>query len=334
MSGWQIVIAVIAWCIALFLVWRFYRRTARHPWQWCRARMGWGMSVDELARRLEISPRELRTIPLDYRQKLIPKRTGGMRQLHVPNERLMDLQRRILHRLLRRLRAHPAATGFERGQSIVHNARRHCGQLVLIRLDVHDFFPTTRADRIDAYFRRIGWNAEAAALLTQLTTHERGLPQGAPTSPRLSNLVNFGIDQRLANRVVRFRGVYTRYADDIAISLAFDKGRRVRGLIQYAGKLLKAHGYELHSRKQRILRPHQRQVVTGLVVNEKVQLPRELRRRLRAARHRLATGGECTFTPEQLAGYAALEHMVRQQRGEENHHRGTETQRVRREDIK
>src|SRR5262249_33968570 len=152
--------------------------------------------------------------------------------LLIPEARLKALQRTILHRLLRRLRAHPAAMGFERGQSIVHNAALHVGRKVVIKLDLVDFFPSTRAGRIERYFRRVGWNGEAAALLTRLCTHEGGLPQGAPTSPRLSNLVNWLLDSRIDRFVRRRKGSYTRYADDITISFPKDYPRRVRGAIQ------------------------------------------------------------------------------------------------------
>ncbi len=178
-----------------------------------------------------------------------------------------------------------------------------------------NFFPSIRTERIEAYFRRIGWNAECAALLTKLCTYEGGLPQGAPTSPRLSNLVNFQFDSRLERFVVqRRKGAYTRYADDITISFPKDYPRRIRGTIQYVRRVARAFGYEIHvHQKLRILRPFQQQRVTGLVVNQKVQLPRKKRRRLRAVAHHLRTGRAATLSQMQLDGWVALEKMIEKQ---------------------
>src|SRR6185295_19177959 len=113
-------------------------------------------------------------------------------------EQLKRVQRLILRRLLRRLRSHTAAHGFERGRSIVTAALPHARRAVVLRMDVHDFFLSTKSEKVSSYFRRVGWNAEAATLLTKLCTHRGGLPQGAPTSPRLSNLLNFRLDARLS----------------------------------------------------------------------------------------------------------------------------------------
>jgi len=281
-----------------------------------RARLGWGLGLKTLAVRLGMPIEVLQGARIRYSEARIPKRSGGTRRLLIPSDETKGIQRRVLRRLLARLRAHPAATGFERGRSIVDNARPHVGRHVVIKMDVIDFFPTTTAERVEAYFRRIGWNRKAAALLTHVTTHEDGLPQGAPTSPRLSNLVNHGLDARLSRMVERRHGRYTRYADDITIS--FDRhrrpgrdARRVRGTVQMATRLLRAHGYRAHrDRKLKVLYRHRLQRVTGLVVNDKLQLPRAIRRRLRAIRHRKAATGACSLSDAQLAGWSAFEQMV------------------------
>jgi len=123
---------------------------------------------------------------------------------------------------LKRLRTHSAAKGFQPGESIVTNALPHVKRAVVVRLDVRDFFPTTHATRIKAYFRRIGWNRRTARWLTMICTHQHGLPQGAPTSPRLSNLVNYRLDARIAGMSKKLGANYTRYADDITLSFAED----------------------------------------------------------------------------------------------------------------
>ena len=125
---------------------------------------GKGHGVGELARRLGMSEEELRAVEPAYRKFSIAKRGGGWRKILAPDDQLKIIQRRILRRLLGRLKCHPAATGFERGQSIVTNARSHVGKAVVVRLDLKDFFTSTRAKRVHAYFRRIGWNRDASRL--------------------------------------------------------------------------------------------------------------------------------------------------------------------------
>src|SRR5262245_22800337 len=312
-------------------------------WEWLerwfvRTFPGRGHGVAELARRLGLAEEELRAVEPVYRLFTLPKRSGGTRQILAPDDRLKEVQRRILRRLLRRLRCHPAAAGFERGWSIVTNALPHAGKPVVVRLDLKNFFPSTRAHRVRKYFRKIGWNREAAWLLARLCTHQGGLPQGAPTSPRLSNLVNCRLDARLAGLAAysgprhyrnprtgeriratenRIGVTYTRYADDLTFSFDADDAKAIHDLIWRVRRIVAQEGYELHLRKKfQIRRRHQRQVVTGLVVNDRVDLPRTTRRWLRAVEHRLARSGRATLTPAQLAGWRSLQQMIAAQTAE------------------
>ena len=290
----------------------FWRHTRGRPREWVRVQLGWGRDVATLARLLGVERDRLVGMRCVYREVFIPKKSGGRRRLQVPEDELKQVQRRILRRLLVKARVHPAATAYEPGRSIVDNARPHVGQAVVLKLDLVDFFPSCSAERVDRLFRWRGWNREAAALLTQLCTREGGLPQGAPTSPRLSNLLLKPFDMCLERRVTRRKGTYTRYADDITISFPKDYPRRIRGIIQYVRRLAKAFGLEVHvGRKLRILRRHQQQRVTGLVVNDRVNLPRTQRRKLRAIAHRLKTGQPATMTPEQLEGWRHFAAMIR-----------------------
>ena len=286
----------------------------KHPEQRRRAEKGLGKDIEALAFRLGTNVAELRRFEPVYRKTSIPKKRGGRRRLDVPDHNTKTLQRTILRRLLRNLKTHPCAMGFDPGISIAHNAAMHVGQAVVIKLDVEDFFPTTTAERVEQYFRRIGWDAECAALLTKLVTHNGGLPQGAPTSPRLSNLVNYVLDCQIERYVLKHKGTYTRYADDITVSYPEDWPRYVRGTVQKVRRVCRRHGYTVHTKKKlRIVRRHQQQRVTGLVVNDKVALPRAKRRWLRAVEHRLRTTGRASLTEEQLAGWHAYEAMVRDQ---------------------
>jgi len=285
-------------------------------------------TVNDLVQRTGLNYLEIRALEPVYKTFPIPKRSGG--------------QRTILRKLLARLKAHPNVTGFERRHSIVTNANVHVGAEVVIRLDIKDFFGRTSAGRVLDFFRSIGWNQEAAELVTKLTTNNNHLPQGAPTSPRLANLVNYLMDVRLARLAEKIGAVYTRYADDITFSIpkastqtsgvfsaqnpktleklpvaktAENYSRYAVALAIRTTKLILAdYGYKLHhKRKLHIRRNHQRQMVTGLVVNEKVNLPRLTRRRLRAVEHHLATSRPASLTPVQMAGWQALRNMIQTQ---------------------
>lgn len=272
------------------------------------------LAVAELARRLGTGEAELRAVRPSYRRFQIPKRTGGYRTILEPDEELKRVQGLLLRRVLKRLRSHAAAHGFERGRSIVTGANPHAGKRVVLRMDVEEFFASTKAARVEKYFRRAGWDAEAASLLTRLCTHEGSLPQGAPTSPRLSNLVNFRLDARLSALARKHGADYTRYADDMTFSFAAADNERVREVIRAAKKILREESYTPHTRKKlRIFRSHDRQTVTGLVVNERVRLPRSTRRWLRAVEHRASQSRETTLTPAQLAGWRSLQKMIAEQ---------------------
>ncbi len=307
------VVAALVIGFVLLWLWRAVFHTSERRRHLMRASKGAGKGVDELVARLNYSAEELARSAPRYRAVAIPKRSGGHRRLLVPDDRTKSVQRAILRRVLHGLRTHPAATGFEKGRSIVENALPHAGKAIVVNTDVVDFFTRTASSRVDMYFRLVGWNAEAAALLTRLTTHDDGLPQGAPTSPRLANLVNRPLDTSLARYAADRGAEYTRYADDITFSFERDtrgSAKKVRGILQLTRRRLKALGYEMHHGKTTIRRRHQRQEVTGLVVNDGVRLPRATRRRLRAIRHRIATGREATLTEEQIRGWDAFESMI------------------------
>ena len=270
-----------------------------------------GHTVEELALRLQLTPEDLRAVQPVYREFTIAKRSGGQRRITAPEDKLKALQRRILRRLLARLKCHWAATGFNRGHSIATNAVCHAGKAVVVRLDVKDFFASTSIERVRRYFRAIGWNREAAELLVRICTYDGGLPQGAPTSPRLSNLVNYRLDERFGGLAKKYGAIYTRYADDMTFSFANEEPAPIHIVIRTVRNVLREEGYELHLyKKLRIRRRHNRQIVTGLVVNERVNLPRRTRRWLRAVEHHVATGRPATLTPQQLNGWHALQSMI------------------------
>lgn len=285
--------------------------TIRNCWKWlCH---GKGHDVNELSRRLGIEPALLRLARTDYWWHSVPKRHGGTRVLHSPNPELKQIQRRLLRRLFARLKVHPAAKGFRRGESTVTHARLHVNRAVVIRIDIRNFFPATKWQRLYDYLRKIGWDRTATWLILRLTTHRRRLPQGAPTSPILSNLVNYHMDVRLTALAKKSNAIYSRYADDIIFSFEQDDRRFIRGVIRRIRTILYHNGYRMNAPKQKWMRRHQPQTITGLVVNTQVQLPRRTRKWLRAVEHHLKTGRPATLTPAQLAGWKAWQHAVHMQ---------------------
>ena len=275
---------------------------------------GGGLDLAELGRRLDLDPVELQNLPIQYTQFKIPKRSGGSRTIQAPAPELKKIQRTILRRLLTRLQVHPCAMAYEKERSIVTNALPHLRQHVVVKFDLIDFFPSTKASRVEEYFRKIGWNREAAKLLTKICTWNGGLPQGAPTSPKLSNLVNYRLDALLHSIAIIEGGCYTRYADDITVSF----NDAPRGKINRVVKLMMHYvkkDYRIHdNKKMQVLKRNRRQIVTGLVVNQQLNLPRETRRLLRSVEHRLKKSEPVTLTEQQLAGWNGMLTLISKNR--------------------
>lgn len=225
-----------------------------------------------------------------YRTYPLPKRSGGTRTITVPEPRLKGLQRAIHKHALQALPIHAAATGFRPGVSITDNAAAHVGRRLVVNVDIDEFFPSTRYGLVRAALSRTlpELSREAQRLLAELCCYKGALPIGAPTSPTLANLVMIPVDTALARAAPRMEVTYTRYADDLTLS----GDDRALKLIPLVKTLLAQRGYQLDDRKTNLFRKGRRQIVTGLVVNEKPNMPRRLRRRLRAAVHNRMTTGE------------------------------------------
>lgn len=273
------------------------------------------LTLMDLVARVGVPEELLQGHSGNYREVRIPKNNGGTRRLEVPDEATRELQRKILKRLLAAVNAHPLACGFEEGASIVDAALPHEGKAVVLKMDIRRFFESTTSERVAAWFAGIGWDHDSAALLTDLTTYNGHLPQGAPTSPRLSNLVNAPLDQALLVVARKHGGHYSRYADDITMSFPRKRGRTLRGIVQVVRRILRSYGYAMHGgKKLRVLRQQQQQRVLGLVVNHRVALPRKTRRWIRAVRHQFDLGKPISITEQQLKGWESLAQMVETQR--------------------
>lgn len=278
-----------------------------------------------------------------YRRFNLPKKTGGVRTISAPMPRLKRAQYWVLDNLLAKVPVHAAAHGFLPGRSIVSNAQPHCGQDVVINLDLKDFFPSVHHPRIKGVFRGLGYGEAVASLLALLCSenacdeltvdgerffvggkgHERVLPQGAPTSPMLTNILCRKLDRRLQGLAAKLGFAYTRYADDLTFSAAGDAAQRVGRLLRQVHHVLREEGFTPHPDKQRVMRRGARQEVTGIVVNQEPSVSRDERRKLRAALHRAgqqglqaATWQGQAATRDTLVGYARFVHMVSTRQGQ------------------
>jgi hypothetical protein len=247
----------------------------------------------------------------------IPKRSGGTRQIMAPLPKLRKVQRDILHKILSSVEIHPAAHGFTTGRSILTNAAPHDKAQILINTDIKDFFPTITYPRVLGLFKSLGYSGHISTLLSLITTYtprkkmkwkdkdiyvangQRRLPQGAPTSPIISNLVCHRLDARL-KRLAELEDInYTRYADDITLSIPIENGNgntsiktRIGKYLGMLRKIIRDEGFEINKKKTWVIRPHQRQGVTGLVINDGgARIPRPWLRKLRAILHNCKVHG-------------------------------------------
>jgi RNA-directed DNA polymerase len=272
----------------------------------------------------------------------IPKRDGSERTICAPKKQLRWTQRQILDKILAKVRVHDAAHGFIAGRSTVTNAEQHKGAALLLKFDLTDFFPTIHYYRVMGLFASLGYyvgNAkfgsaddfkQVAPVLARLCCYTPDprlwgnavAPQGAPTSPAISNLVCRRLDARLDGLAKRNSGVYTRYADDLTFSFPKDDVKLGR-LRWWVDQVCHQEGFFVNQKKFRVIRASQRQVVTGIVVNDELRVPREERRRFRAILHNCREQGVASqardrprFT-EYLRGYASYINMVHPEEGAE-----------------
>jgi len=212
-----------------------------------------------------------------YRKFKIPKKSGGFRTIHEPLPSLKEIQRWILDNILYNINISKHAKGFIHDLSIKDNAKYHRNQPCVLSLDIKDFFPSIMRHRVYGIYRSIGYTQLISNILSRICTLNESLPQGAPTSPALSNIICFNLDRRLAGFSKKYDYRYTRYADDITISGNIVAGR----VIRFVKKILGDYDLFLNDNKTRLMQRHQRQEVTGIVVNEKMQTPKEIRRHVR-----------------------------------------------------
>lgn len=237
-----------------------------------------------------------------YRYRWNPKPRGTPRLIEAPKPRLKRLQRRLLDEILSCIPPHAAAHGFRPGRGVRSFIEPHVGQSAVLRMDLKNFFATIAAARVAAVFRTAGYPDCVVRLLTGLCTNiaprevidfapgvssgpprwpleslylRPHLPQGAPTSPALANLCAFALDCRLTGLARAAGATYTRYADDLLFSGGPEFKRVVERFYLHCGAIALEEGFQVQTRKTRIMRQGVRQQATGVVLNVRPNIVRQ-----------------------------------------------------------
>jgi retron-type reverse transcriptase len=248
---------------------------------------------------------------IHYVRFSVPKKSGGVRELSAPHRDLAAAQRWIFQNILQRLPAHPAAHGFVKGRSIRTNAEPHVGRHILVNSDLTDFFPTITFHRVRGAMQQLGYSPAAATILALICTESprrkvvyagrtfhvatgpRVLPQGACTSPALSNLIARRLDSRLGGIAAKLGWQYSRYADDLSFSADADSEpeKKTGYLLSRIRHIVQDEGFAVNEKKTRVLKRSSAMAVTGVVVNRRAGVRRREVRRLRAILHNAKKNG-------------------------------------------
>jgi RNA-directed DNA polymerase len=258
-----------------------------------------------------------------YVRFTVAKKSGGTRELAAPHAGMAKAQDWVLANVLEKVQAHGAAHGFVKGRNTVTNATAHLHASVLINCDLKDFFPTITVHRVIGVFAEMGFSPAVATLLALICTEAprmvveyagvpmhvatgpRALPQGASTSPAISNLVARRMDSRLTGICKKMGFVYTRYADDLSLSAKgpgaeagvgeddpTHPGQMVGYMLARVRHIARDEGFAVNEKKTRVQRASHSQRVTGVVVNGDVPaVPRVTLRKLRAILHQAQKTG-------------------------------------------
>jgi RNA-directed DNA polymerase len=270
-------------------------------------------SPADVARAMNLSIPRLRwlafhsdaTEVVHYVRFMVPKKSGGVRELAAPHRDLAAAQRWIFENVLQRLPTHRSAHGFVKGHSVRTNAMPHVGRHTLVNVDLKNFFPTITFHRVRGAFEHLGYSPAVATIFALLCTESprrtveyagrkfhvatgpRALPQGACTSPAISNFIARRLDSRLAGIAGKLGWQYTRYADDLSFSAdaAAEPAKKTGYLLARIRHIAQDEGFEVNEAKTRVLKRASRMSVTGVVVNQRPGVRRREVRRLRAILH-------------------------------------------------
>ncbi len=234
-----------------------------------------------------------------YKYFKIKKKKGGEREIHAPNQSLKLVQKHLNYYLqayylcIKPKEVHGfTINSYHEGKScnIVENAKAHVGKAHILNIDLQDFFPSISAKRVKEVFTSplFEYNEQIANALTLLLTYQGKLPIGAPSSPVISNFICFKLDNDLSNFCETHSFAYSRYADDLTFSSnSLISNEQLQAII----KLIQKNNFTINKKKLRFSCNNKRQTVTGLTVNEKVNVNRVLLKKIRAMLHDLNKNG-------------------------------------------
>lgn len=264
--------------------------------------------MNALSQLLEVSPGKLfhlaSRVDHYYRNTAIPKPDGSLRQLRIPMGNLKLIQQKIKEAILGHVPLPAWVHGGARRKSPKSNAATHVGRPLVYTIDVKSFFPSVTPPQVRAVFRRLGFGDQPSNILTRLTTSQFALPQGTHTSTALANLVLLHADWRITN-VGREHGFeLTRFVDDVSAS----GSRRLYKFRNLIDRIIESEGFRIKREKRFTMPSGTRQVVTKLCVNEKVNLTRENRKKIRGEvlSEANAREGELTLSTKGRLGWLAF----------------------------
>lgn len=213
-----------------------------------------------------------------YHTEYLPKSDGSKRKLSVPDLILKLVQKSIADNILIQYPISKYAKAYKPGSSIQKNARPHVGKKKILKLDIEGFFDHILYSRVkDTVFYEEKYSESIRILLTMLCYYNDSLPQGAPTSPAITNIIMYDFDETVGDFCIKKKIAYTRYCDDMTFSGCFDE----REIISFVKGELRKLGLFLKNRKTAVISASKRQVVTGIVVNEKMNVTKDYKKTIR-----------------------------------------------------
>jgi len=223
-----------------------------------------------------------------YGEFSIPKNSGGIRTILSPVPSLMVIQKWIKINILDKIPLSSAAHGFVSQRSVVTFAKEHAGQDALLHLDIRNFFQSVSLKNIYGIFRKVGYPPNVSLYLSKICTYNEALPQGAPTSPGLSNIYFVALDKRFLGLASANKITYSRYADN----LVFSGNYVAYSLVATIEKILNAYGFDLNCEKTYLSTGKGKRVIVGVSVAEtKIKLPQDKKREIRQEVHYLLKHG-------------------------------------------
>lgn len=237
-----------------------------------------------------------------YHKFYVPKKNGGCRTIMAPNQELKNIQRNLATILSRLYKPSEGVHGFVKDRSIVTNAKIHEGQPFVLNLDLKNFFPSITFQRVVDLFEGLPFqmSRDGAVILARICCEDQQLPQGSPTSPVISNLICRDLDRKFLDFTEEIESKYSRYADDITIStklertlpfiLYFNKNNTVF-LSKRVVEIIRENGFEVNYKKIRLHTCFMHQEVTGITVNQRLNVARKFIRQIRAMFHALEKFG-------------------------------------------